>query len=145
MSHRVLNPQQFDLAQELGLHPSLGGSQVPHVLKGRAAFHVMHQADIRQTHPKVEMPHIANAGFDIGRTYEQAYPRGEVWTSQRHLHTPTLVRYAQGDIPEHEWEWPTEDDEEKTPYHPETYEHGGREWLLEGHHRTVATRLSRRT
>jgi hypothetical protein len=29
------------------------------------------------------------------------------------------------------------------PYEPETYEHGGKTWLAEGHHRTVAHRLAR--
>jgi hypothetical protein len=156
MSHTALNDEQFgqqkrNLAQMLGVHPALGGSRVPDILQGRAALHVMHEADIRQTHPKVEAPHIADAGFDVGHTLESGYPRGEVWTSQRHLHTPTLHRYAQGDVPQYDPDEfmgsihgdPEPPEEERTPYEPETYEHGGREWLLEGHHRTVAARLAR--
>ena len=27
------------------------------------------------------------------------------------------------------------------PYEPETSHHGGKEWLAEGHHRTIARRL----
>lgn len=140
MSHRALSPQQFDLAQHFGVHPSLGGSQVPEVITGRTARHVMHQADVIQTKRGVDAPHIAT-GYDFGETYEQGYPRGRVMTSQRHLHVPTLRRYGQGDIPTHD-EWPDEEGVYSNPYHPETYEHGGTEWLLEGHHRTVASRLS---
>jgi hypothetical protein len=148
MSHEALNDEQFgeqkqNLAQRLGVHPSLGGSRVPEVIQGRAARHVMAQADIRQTGEGVEAPHIAQSWFDYGGSYEQGHPRGEVWTSQRHLHTPTLHRYATEGPPEFDEEYPAEREEDRTPYEPETYEHGGKEWLLEGHHRTVATRLAR--
>lgn len=155
MSHRALSPQQFDLAQNLGLHPSLGGSQVPEVVHGRTARHIMNMAGIRQTKVAgtvrgamgrrdfhVDAPHIA--GVTEGYGESRGYPRGEVWTSQSHLHVPTLKRYAQGDVPKLD---PDYDIDESSgphiPYEPETYHHGGKEWLAEGHHRTVASRLTR--
>ena len=101
MSHRALSPQQFDLAQVAGLHPSLGGEEVPDVIRGRVATHVMHQADIRQTRvtgksygghdERVDAPHITGAA-DV---WELVIPRGEVWTSQGHLHVPTLKHYME--------------------------------------------------
>jgi hypothetical protein len=135
MSHRALSPQQFDISQEMGLHPSLGGKKTPDVIEGRVARHVMHQADVVQTKRGVDAPHIALSGYQESES-EYGYPHGTVMTSQRHLHVPTLARYAQGDIPTH-------DVEEWDPhYEPETYHHGGTQWLAEGHHRTVATRLA---
>lgn len=175
MSHRALNTEQFHhilgdianidkggerlgpVAHEMGLHPSLGGSQVPEVIAGRTALHVMHQAGIRQTHPKVDAPHIATGGYQESES-EFSYPRGEVMTSQRHLHTPTLRKYATEGPPEHDLERSFDPQEvrsaggsvyivpgehEDVPYLPEHYHHGGTQWLAEGHHRTVAERLAR--
>jgi hypothetical protein len=136
MSHRALSPQQFDLAQVGGLHPSLGGSQVPEVIKGPVARHVMHEAGIRQTKRGVDAPHIALSGYEEG-SRQYSYPHGEVMTSQRHLHVPTLKKYATEGPPEHDPDWSFE-----TPYHPEHYHHGGTQWLAEGHHRVVAKRLA---
>jgi hypothetical protein len=136
MSHRALSTQQFDLSQHLGLHPSLGGSQVPEVIHGRVARHVMHEADIHQTKRGVDAPHIATSGY-AGENREYSYPRGRVMTSQRHLHVPTLKRYAQGDIPERDPDYGWEG------YVPEHYHHGGSQWLAEGHHRVVTERLAR--
>lgn len=153
MSHRALNPEQFDLSRNLGLHPSLGGEGAPDVVRGRAATHIMAQADIRQTpltggktygghEERVDAPHIAGVAEGYGQ--ERGYPRGEVWTSQTHLHLPTLARYAQGDIPKLDPDYDIDESGgPNVPYEPETYHHGGKEWLAEGHHRTVATRLAR--
>ena len=145
MSHRVLNPEQFNISQELGLHPSLGGEETPDVIRGRAAKHVFAQAGVRQTkkigttyggHDElVDAPHIAGSVQGYGN-YGYRPHHEELWTSQAHLHLPTLARYAQGDIPMHEAE------EWDPNYEPETYRHGGKQWLAEGHHRTVATRLA---
>jgi len=177
MSHRALNDEQFGhlmrdlgnidkgaerlghVAHEMGLHPSLGGSQVPEVITGGVARHVMHEADIRQTKRGVEAPHIATGGYQESES-EYSYPHGTVMTSQRHLHTPTLRRYATEGPPEHHPEHPSlwhvpeehvstgggiyvrESEEEPVPYLPEHYHHGGTQWLAEGHHRTVAHRLT---
>lgn len=138
MSHRALSPQQFDLARHMGLHPSLGGSQVPEVITGRVARHVMHEADIRQTKRGVDAPHIALSGNE-GGSREYSYPRGEVMTSQRHLHVPTLKEYSTTGPPEHDPDFPRQ----QFPYQPEHYHHGGTQWLAEGHHRLVAERLAR--
>jgi hypothetical protein len=152
MSHRALSPQQFDLAQVAGLHPSLGGTKVPDVIHGRTAQHVMNQADIRQTRrapgqmlamskrqhvEHVDAPHIA--GVTQGYGESRGYPYGEVWTSQAHLHVPTLKHYMQHGPPEND---PDYGDEDPIPYEPETYHHGGKQWIAEGHHRIVANRLS---
>jgi hypothetical protein len=157
MSHRALSPQQFNLAEGMGLHPSLGGSKVPDVITGRVARHVMHEADIRQTKRGVEAPHIATGGYQEGES-EYSHPEGTVMTSQRHLHTPTLRRYATEGPPEHDPDrsyqpqafmsrggsmYVEPADTEPVPYHPEHYEHGGTRWLAEGHHRTVVHRLAR--
>jgi len=145
VSHRALNPEQFDIAQEFGVHPSLGGSEVPDVIRGRAAKHVMAQADIRQTRPDpkwkgdlVAAPHLALSGNEEGER-QFSYPHGTVYTSQQHLHVPTLRKYATEGPPEFDpdytgYEW---------PYNPEHYEHRGTHWLAEGHHRTVVRRLYR--
>ena len=149
MSHRALNTEQFENHLE-GLHPSLGGSEVPDVIRGRVAKHVFAQAGVRQTkkvgttyggHDElVDAPHIAygHYGHDVAPTdYGYRPSHEELWTSQSHLHMPTLQRYASGDIP-------TEQGEEWDPdYEPETYHHGGKQWIAEGHHRTVASRLAR--
>jgi hypothetical protein len=142
MSHRALSPQQFDLAQVAGLHPSLGGEEVPDVIRGRVATHVMHQADIRQTRAtgttygghteRVDAPHIAGVTEGYGN---YGHPHGEVWTSQSHLHVPTLKHHMEHGPPEQDPDYP------EMSYKPETYEHGGKTWLAEGHHRTVARRL----
>jgi hypothetical protein len=144
MSQRALNPEQFEDHLE-GLHPSLGGSEVPDVIQGRVAKHVFAQAGVRQTkrigttggHAElVDAPHIAGTAEGYGK-YGYRPHHEELWTSQAHLHMPTLQRYASGDIPTH-------DAEEWDPhYEPETYHHGGKTWLAEGHHRTVASRLAR--
>ena len=163
MSHSALNDEQFgehlgEVAHEMGLHPSLGGSQVPAVIKGRVAQHVMHEAGIRQTKRGVEAPHIATGGYQENES-SYSYPHGEVMTSQRHLHTPTLHRYATEGPPEHD---PDDDSPRHTPehhiggeifvgdpsseprpYEPEHYHHGGTQWLAEGHHRVVTDRLAR--
>lgn len=154
-----LSPKQFNLAQGMGLHPSLGGSKVPEVIQGRVARHVMHQADIRQTKRGVEAPHIATGGYQEGDSH-YSYPKGTVMTSQRHLHTPTLRRYATEGPPEHDPDdsyrhQPEEfrsagggiyvrpaEEHEPSPYLPEHYHHGGAQWLAEGHHRTVVKRLA---
>jgi hypothetical protein len=150
MSHRALNPEQFDLAQNLGLHPSLGG-KTPKLAEGRVATHIMAQADIRQTpnlreptrfSSRVDAPHIA--GVTQGYGESRGYPHGEVWTSQSHLHLPTLRRYAQGDVPKLDPDYDIDESEgPHIPYEPETYHHGGKEWVAEGHHRIVASRLTR--
>jgi hypothetical protein len=170
VSHRALNQEQFQgqlfdpdnpprtLAEGMGLHPSLGGSKVPEVIHGPVARHVMHQADIRQTKRGVDAPHIATGGYQEGES-EYSHPRGTVMTSQRHLHVPTLQRYARGDVPEHDPERSYSTTEEHTdptsgemfvrevpqdvPYLPEHYHHGGTQWLAEGHHRTVVHRLAK--
>jgi hypothetical protein len=162
VSTRALSRQQFgahlgEVAHEMGLHPSLGGSQVPEVITGRVARHVMHQADIRQTKRGVEAPHIATGGYQEGES-EYSYPHGTVMTSQRHLHTPTLRRYATEGPPEFDPErehYPEEErsvggslyvrepDYSEDRYVPEHYHHGGTQWLAEGHHRTVVHRLAR--
>lgn len=153
MSHRALSPQQFDISQEMGLHPSLGGSEAPDVVRGRVAKHIMHQANIRQTPPTgqktygghvehVDAPHIAGVAQGYGES--RGYPHGEVWTSQSHLHLPTLARYAQGDVPKLDPDYDIDESAgPHVPYEPETYHHGGKEWIAEGHHRTVASRLAR--
>jgi hypothetical protein len=141
MSHRALSPQQFDLAQVGGLHPSLGGSKVPDVIEGRVAKHVMHRADVHQTREDVDAPHIV--GVTQGYGESRGYPSGSVMTSQRHLHVPTLKRYAQGHVPELDPDYDIDEHEgPHVPYEPETYHHGGQEWIAEGHHRTVASRLA---
>jgi hypothetical protein len=125
-----------------GLHPSLRGTQVPEVITGAVARHVMHQADIVQT--KADAPHIAQSwwGVEMGR----GHPYGTVHTSQAHLHVPTLSRYAAGDIPEFDPDYDYDDEPGTSDvrYEPETYEHGGKTWIAEGHHRIVADRLRRR-
>jgi hypothetical protein len=182
MSHRALNAEQFHLimkdiseidegkehlgpvAHEMGLHPSLGGSEVPKVITGRVAKHVMHRADIHQTKRGVDAPHIATEGYQEQQESDFSYPRGRVMTSQRHLHTPTLRRYAEEGPPEHFEDFghpaarrvreersaggslyaqPVEEHPEGIPYLPEHYEHGGTRWLAEGHHRTVVHRLQK--
>jgi hypothetical protein len=152
VSHRVLSPQQFNLAQVAGLHPSLGGENVPDVIHGRAATHVMTQAGIRQT-PRtggkvheyfehVDAPHIAGVAQGYGE--KRGYPHGEVWTSQSHLHVPTIKRYMQGDIPKLDPDYDIDESEgPHVPYEPETYHYGGKQWIAEGHHRIVAKRLGR--
>lgn len=142
MSHRALSPQQFDISQEMGLHPSLGGSKASEVIKGRVARHVMHQADVHQTKRGVDAPHIV--GVTQGYGESRGYPQGRVMTSQRHLHVPTLKRYAQGDVPKLDPDYDIDESEgPHIPYEPETYHHGGEEWVAEGHHRIVASRLAR--
>jgi hypothetical protein len=147
MSHEALSDEQFgeqkrNLAQRLGVHPSLGGSRVPDVIEGRVAKHVMARADVRQTQEDVDAPHIV--GVTQGYGQNRGYPRGEVWTSQSHLHVPTLKRYAQGDVPKLDPDYDIDEHEgPHVPYEPETYHHGGKEWIAEGHHRTVASRLAR--
>jgi hypothetical protein len=148
VSHRALSPQQFDLARDLGLHPSLGGSKAPEVVQGRAARHIMAQANVRMTGrdpekpryaPNIVAPHVAGSAEGYGN-YGYRPHHEELWTSQSHLHLPTLARYAQGDIPVKQQAEPDYGDPD---YEPETYEHGGKRWIAEGHHRTVATRLAR--
>jgi len=150
MSRRALNEEQFEGHLE-GLHPSLGGSEVPDVIRGRVARHVMAQANVRMTRPTgqktyggheelVDAPHIAGAAEGYGN-YGYRPAHEELWTSQSHLHMPTLRRYASGDITKpQEEEWGDDIDPD---YEPETYHHGGRQWIAEGHHRTVASRLAR--
>jgi hypothetical protein len=158
MSHRVLNPEQFNLAEGMGLHPSLGGSKVPDVIEGRVARHVMARADIRQTKRGVDAPHIATGGYQESES-EWSHPRGTVMSSQRHLHVPTLKRYAAEGPPEFDPDRPRATEEhtstgggiyvrEQPPgehwrYLPEHYHHGGTRWLAEGHHRTVVHRLAK--
>lgn len=161
-TRRNLNKTQFgehlgEVAHEMGLHPSLGGTQVPEVIEGRVAKHVMHQAGIRQTKRGVDAPHIATGGYQEQQESDFSYPRGEVMTSQRHLHTPTLHRYATEGPPEHDEERSSYSPEhhiggeifvgdpssEPAPYDPEHYGHGGKRWLAEGHHRVVVDRLAR--
>jgi hypothetical protein len=140
MSHRALSPQQFNLAQVAGLHPSLGGEKVPDVISGGVARHVMERADIRQTKRGVDAPHIV--GVTQGYGEERGYPHGEVMTSQRHLHIPTIKRYIHGDIPKLDPDYDIDESEgPNVPYEPETYHYGGKEWVAEGHHRIVAQRL----
>jgi hypothetical protein len=148
VSHQALGPQfdpyrEPDIFEEAGLHPSLQG-QWPEQAKGRMAQHIMARAGIRQTKRGVDAPHIVDWG-SVGE-YERGYPKGEVWTSQRHLHLPTLRHYMRGNVPEYD---PDVDydikhghhEGEREFYDPETYEHGGKTWLAEGHHRTIARRL----
>jgi hypothetical protein len=148
-----------NLAQTLGVHPSLGGHQVPTVIRQRVARHVMAQADIRQTKKigehaftgsrkgqtvdvLVNAPHEALSG-NVAE-FRRGYPHGEVWTSQQHLHVPTLREYAQGDVPETDPDYfDKELGRSEMPYEPDTYEHGGKTWMAEGHHRTVVKRLAR--
>ena len=150
MSHRALNPEQFE-GELQGLHPSLGGSEVSDVIRGRVAKHVFAQAGVRQTpltggktyggQPEhVDAPHIAGVVEGYGN-YGYRPAHEELWTSQTHLHMPTLRRYASGDIEKpQEEEWGDDIDPD---YEPQTYHHGGKRWLAEGHHRTVASRLAR--
>jgi hypothetical protein len=147
-----LNPRQFNLAQVAGLHPSLGGKNVPEVIHGRTVRHVMAQADIHLTglvrggvrvgkwQEHVDAPHVA--GVTEGYGESRGYPRGEVWTSQSHLHVPTLKRYMQGDVPKLDPDYDIDESPgPHIPYEPETYHHGGKQWVAEGHHRIVAKRL----
>lgn len=130
------------LSNLAGVHPSLRGNAVPEVITGRVARHVMERADVVQT--KAESPHIATEGAVAGYGQDRGYPSDTVHTSQKHLHVPTLNRYAAGDIPEGDPDYADEETGESyMPYHPETYEHGGKTWVAEGHHRIVATRLAR--
>lgn len=146
-----------ETAHQMGLHPSLGGSQVPEVIQGRTSRHVMAMANVRQTpqskpHPLdpspdyhkdwlVDAPHLVS-GYHNAPEYGYRPHHEELWTSQDTLHAPTLKKYAQGNIqkPQHE----DFGDDIDPHYEPETYEHQGKRWLYEGHHRTVATRLAHR-
>jgi hypothetical protein len=125
-----------------GLHPALGGTRVPTVITGRVARHVMEQADIIQHH--AEAPHIASGGH-IGQEPDRGYPDDVLYTSQSHLHVPTLNRYARGDIPEFDSDYDYDDEPgtSDVPYEPETYQHQGKTWVAEGHHRIIAQRLGR--
>lgn len=124
-----------------GLHPSLRGTQVPEVITGAVARHVMHQADIVQT--KADAPHIANSWWGV--EMDRGQPYSTVHTSQSHLHVPTLNRYAAGDVPKMDPDYIDEETGESyMPYEPETYEHQGKTWVSEGHHRIVAERLGGR-
>jgi len=157
-SRETMNTEQFhsawnDVSQMLGVHPSIGGEEAPDVVRGRVAKHIFAQANIRQTgphpqagepyqHPLVDAPHIAGAAEGYGN-YGYRPEHEELWTSQAHLHVPTLLRYAQGDIERPQHEEFDEDEEIDPGYEPETYHHGGKQWIAEGHHRTVADRLPR--
>ena len=134
----------------MGLHPSLGGKQVPDIVSGRTARHIFAQADVNVTRQTgtdwggslhVSSPHVM--GVTQGYGENRGYPHGEVWTSQGHLHLPTIKKYATEGPPEHDMEYADEEGHSDVPYHPETYHYGGKEWIAEGHHRIVSSRLAR--
>ena len=124
-----------------GLHPSLRGTQVPEVITGRVARHVMERADIVQ----VKSLTPQDVGVYDDET-ERGYPWDTVHTRQSHLHVPTLNRYAAGDIPEFDSDYDYDDEPgtSDVPYTPQTYNYADKTWIAEGHHRIVADRLRRR-
>ena len=158
MSHEAVSQQQFgehlghELAHEMQLHPALGGTRVNAVAYRGVAKHIMQRANIRQTPPLPQEPgdppeweghYLEEAPHVLHGYHDEPQPgyrphHEELWTSQSHLHMPTLAKYARGDIPEHDPDY----GEEHVPYQPETYEHEGKRWIYEGHHRTIATRLA---
>lgn len=120
------------------LHPALGGNRVPEVVTGPVVRHIFKRADI--VHTRAEAPHLVGTANDQER--DRGQPSGELRTSQSHLHTPTLNRYARGDVPEWDNDYIDEETGESyMPYEPETYQHQGKTWIEEGHHRIVADRL----
>ena len=97
-------------------------------------------------------PHI---DAEIQPQYEGSasfYPHEELHTSQNHLWKPALENYIKHGHEhlchpdyEHEDETSeTEDDHHEhyhIPYRPQIYTHGDNDWIDEGHHRILASRM----
>lgn len=114
------------------------------VIRGAEAKEVFRAANVRQWPLQAggtafDRPHASGVGDQRGSIshYETVH------TSQGHLHAPTLRKYLEGDVPEFDEDYAGDDGEPSTVrYHPEVAESPqGNKWVLEGHHRIVASRL----
>jgi hypothetical protein len=112
----------------------------PDMIGGDAVRQLM--ADHHITQHKYA-PHI-HGGVPVHQEYSLTDhpPHEELHTSQTHLWKPALEKYIKEGHehlmdPDHA----NEDRESDMPYHPQTYDHNGRTWIDEGHHRILARRM----
>ena len=130
----ALNPNQFDRAMEI-INSSEG------VIRGEEHAAVLKAANIRRwplESGAFDRPQASGVGEQRGRISHHE----TVHTSQGHLHAPTLRKYIAGDVPEYDADYGTEDRPSDVRYHPEVgMTERGNKWVLEGHHRIVASRL----
>lgn len=132
----ALNEQQFGRAMEI-INSSEGA------IHGAEAKEVFRAANIRpwrlgQGGTAFDRP----AASGVGEQRSTLPHHETVHTSQTHLHAPTLRKYIAGEVPEFDEDYASEDRPSDVRYHPEVgmTERGNR-WMLEGHHRLVASRL----
>ena len=122
------------LQPKSGLHRQKGNREFLNTQTTRA---LMKAVNIRSWPLQDPVSDIRNV--DMGLDESNVRPHETLHTTQSHLHVPTLQKYLKGDIPEHD---PLYEPDE-VPYHPEVaYDEHGNQWIQEGHHRLVASRLN---
>jgi hypothetical protein len=122
----TLNEQQFGRAMEIINGPD-------EVIKGREVNDVFRAANIRKWPGSWEFPAM-RGDYSSGVAEQRGHVNASetLHTTQSHLHAPTLRKYMAGDVPGVDPEY-----EPEVIHDPRT----GRQWMGEGHHRMVASRL----
>lgn len=133
-SGQRIDPAHLGGLEELGLTHLVRPDQF---IKDRELHEVLDSANIikRSKGPV----HLDNVWPSYEGDTNTITDRETLRTSQDYLHRPTLARYIVEGAPEMDPDYEHED----VPYRPEVFTFGkrGHQWIDEGHHRIVASRL----